>query len=389
MSSAILAARRALPSLVIGGVDVLLGLDSDKILSFTYTDNTSDEADSISVTLSDPKLTWLKKYFPDDKKKGVECEAGIRITNWLAPLDNRDLPCGTFYIDKVSHNGPVPSIVSVSASSIPRDGIKGTKKYKSWDNSYLQDIAAEIANAHNLTPVYDTQNNPQMKRIEQTETSDLEFLRSLCKDNSLDLKIHRKQLVIYSQEEYDQKPPAFTVTRGASNILLYSFDSKGDETFEEAEESYLNPETGKITTEVFSPSRKPYGTKARLMENEGIPYEKDDASMAGSASALIIVPRFTAADDFNDDPAANKGKGKGGKKKAKEKAKAKLRDKNKEEYQASMTLHGNISYLSGMNFQTVGFGLFDMKWFIKASSHDIGSGGYQTSLTIRGTLEGY
>ena len=99
---------------------------------------------------------------------------------------------------------------------------------------------------------------------------------------------------------------------------------------------------------------------------------------------------LSTIDPYNDAPASNNGKGKGGKKHGSRKCKAKLRHKNKKEHETSFEVIGNIEYLSGLTLQTVGFGLFDKKWIIETSNHEIkGKEGYVTKMKLRGTLVGY
>lgn len=99
---------------------------------------------------------------------------------------------------------------------------------------------------------------------------------------------------------------------------------------------------------------------------------------------------LSAINPYDDSPATNSGKGKGGKKHNLRKCKAKLRHKNKKEHEGNIDVIGDIEFLSGLNLQTQGFGIFDRKWFIESSAHEIkGNGGYITKLKMRGCLEGY
>jgi hypothetical protein len=402
-------ARRANPSLVINGVDILLGLASQNIISFCYTDNTSDKADDLSIEIADPQRTWMLKYLPANAKKGIECTAGMIVYDWAFPGDTRPFECGIFYINHVGFKGP-PNVVSVKATSIPPNGVKSTKKFKSWENTNLKSIAGEIASKNGLTLFYDTKEDPQIKRTDQSDKSDLEYLRDRCKESKLSLKVHKKQLIIYSEEEYEARPPAFTLTYGASNILDYDFNSKSDDTYKKCKNKFDNPETGKITETEFDPSINggtiAEGTYAELNLNENPEYEPD--VQKGSTTLMLmesaqnyhyigtgiheelVSPRkLEDADFFNTDPGANKGKGAGGQKNSTKKCKAKLREKNKKEHQCSFKVHGNIEYLSGLCCETLGFGIFDKKWFIESSIHDIANGGYSTNLKLRGALKGY
>jgi hypothetical protein len=318
----------------------------------------------------------------------------MTVYDWAFPGDTRSFECGIFWINHVNFKGP-PNVVSIKATSIPPNGVKSTKKFKSWENTNLKNIAGEIAVNNGLTLFYDTKEDPQVKRTDQSDKSDLEYLRDRCKESKLSLKIHKKQLVIYSEEEYEAREPAFELVYGASNILDYDFNSKTDDIYKKCKNKFDNPETGKITETEFDPAMEdgtiPEGTYAEYNLNENPEYEPDVPK--GSASLTLMESanpsQYQDLDFFNNDPGANKGKGKGGQKNSKKKNKAKLREKNKKEHQCSIKVNGNIEYLSGLCCQSIGFGIFDKKWFVESSIHDLGNGGYTTNLKLRGALKGY
>lgn len=384
----LLRARRAIPSLVIGGIDVLADLQSQNIISFKYVDNTSDKADDLCISIADPQRTWMQKYSPKTKK-GTECTASLRIENWSVPFDTRVFDCGIFYINEVHFKGP-PNAIEIKAGSVPSNGVKATKKFKSWEGKDLRAIAGEIASQNNLTLFYDTQENPVTKRTEQTDKSDLEYLRDRCKEAKLSLKIHKKQLVVYSEEEYEAREPAFRLTFGQSNILDWDFVTKSDDTFQKCKVCYLDTDTGKLIEEECSDGEI-VGTTNELRINEGIENEPDDPDVDPySLGQAHVRSGLYDINNWSNESAANKGKGKGGKKNAKRKAKAKLREKNKKEKKSRLKVVGNIDYLSGLNCQLQGFGeMFDIKWFIESSCHEVAEGGYTTNLGLRIALKGY
>jgi phage protein D len=45
--------------------------------------------------------------------------------------------------------------------------------------------------------------------------------------------------------------------------------------------------------------------------------------------------------------------------------------------------------LSGLCVELQGFGMFDDKWFVESSTHEIGASGYTTNLKLRTALKGY
>lgn len=273
----VLQARNARPTFSVGGKDLLASLSTTQILSFCYTDSTSDKADDITIELADPKRTWMLK-FKEDIKKGTECTASIKISNWDNPLDNRVLECGSFFISHVAFKGggTTGNVVTIKASSVPPNGIKHTKKFKAWERTDLKSIAEYIASNNGLTLAYDAKENPKVKRTEQKDKPDLEYLRDRCKEAKLSLKIHRKQLVVYDEEEYEARPAAFTLVYGSTNILDYDFNSKSDDTHKAATNSYTHPETGKTTTSKFEAPTPPEGTDSELYHNESIEFEPDD-----------------------------------------------------------------------------------------------------------------
>jgi uncharacterized protein len=384
----IMKARTARGSIMVNGRDILASVAAENILSFSYTDNTSDKADDLSVSVADPHRTWMQTYLP---QKGIECEALIVITDWNAPFDSRTLRCGTFYIDEVHMSGP-PNVVDLKATSIPTNqGLKNEKKNRSWEAANLQGQASQIASENGLELFYDTSKNPEVKRTDQCDKADLEYIRERAKENSLSIKIHDKKLVVYSEEEYEARPAAFMLIYGRSNIVHYEFNSKCDDTYDSAENSYVNPETGKLTKTDFSPDKPPEGVNSTLKLNERVEFRKDGGADYQGMLRLRLKPKTTPADyDFtNDLPAQNAGKGEGTKEESLKKCKAKLREKNKKEKAAAIRTVGNISYLSGLTVQLIDFGIFSDKYFIESSIHSIVGEGYETDLRLRTTLEGY
>jgi phage protein D len=343
-------------------------------MAFAYTDNTNDRADDLSIEIADPQRTWMQSYLP---KKGVECTAQIKVFNWKMPGDSRLVDCGVFWLDEISFAGP-PNVVSVKATSVPViTGIKSQKKFRSWEDQDLQSIVLQIATENKLALVWDTAKIAMKKldRVDQVDSPDLEFVRDKVKEIGLSLKIYKRQLVVYSEEEYEARPPLYTITYGMSNILAYSFTSKLDDTFKDATISYVSPKTGELLEGNFGPPKPAEGAGATIKGNERV--VEDDGEDGGDAPELRVDfpgPINTAASGSAD---------------AEQKAKAKLRDKNKKEKECSFVVVGNPGYISGLNVQLVGFGIFDGKWFIDSSSHEISSSGYITTLGMRAALEGY
>ena len=60
------------------------------LVSFSYTDNSSDKADDISVTLEDREERWRDPWFPT---KGDVIKASIVVHEWDSPDKAESLPC--------------------------------------------------------------------------------------------------------------------------------------------------------------------------------------------------------------------------------------------------------------------------------------------------------
>lgn len=373
----IFTARYAGGSIMLGGIDILASVsESQSVLSFAYSDNTSDKADDLTVIISDPARTWMQSFLP---KKGVECEATIKVFNWMAPGDTREFNCGTMWVDEISMAGP-PNTVTMKAVSIPvNTGIKTQRRYQFWEGQPLQAIAGEIAAMYSLALVWDATDSPVLKRTDVIETAHLEYLRDRCKDEGLSIKIFNRQLIIYSEAEYEARPPIYVMTYGLSQILSYEFVSRLNDTYQKSTVSYVSPITGKYINGEFVPPFKPEGTGSDLDSYERV--EEDDQGEGGEDPILRAKALGDTISYASENAIAAEA--------AKRKAKSKLREKNKREKECIIAVVGNPMYLSGLSMQLIGFGTFDGKWFIVSSTHSISEDGYQTELRMRACLEGY
>ena len=64
-------------------------------------------------------------------------------------------------------------------------------------------------------------------------------------------------------------------------------------------------------------------------------------------------------------------------------AKATLRKLNLRRVTGNLTLIGDTSLVAGVVIKLKGFGSFDGNFFIDSASHNVGSGGYTTSISVR------
>ena len=70
-------------------------------------------------------------------------------------------------------------------------------------------------------------------------------------------------------------------------------------------------------------------------------------------------------------------------------AKKKLREKNKEEFTVSMTLPGNFALVASNTIDLSGLHVYDGKYLITKSTHEINGSGYTTKIELRRCLDEY
>lgn len=333
-------ARRAELGIFYNGYDLSIDL-AGYLLDFSYTDAAPGESDDIQITLEDRENKWQSpEWMP---MQGDSIQAEIRTIGWEKPGEIKRLPLGSFEVDSVAMGGP-PDTVTIKATSLP---IKGTarqeKRTKAWEKVTLRSIAAEVAKRAGLKLTYLAPVNPTYERVDQTEQEDLAFLYSQAKEEGIAVKVSSGQLVLFDEFEFEKADPVATFTRGKDDILSYKFDwSASYAAYVACEVSY---------------------TQAKKKQTIKVRYVPPGAPAVGPVLKI-------------NEQAANEAE-------ALRKARKILRDKNKEMSLASMSLMGDTRLAAGVTILVSGFGTFDGKYLIVSASHNIGSGGYTTNITMR------
>ncbi len=334
-----MSTRKAIAHLTYEGVDISEDI-APFLMSMSYTDNGTNRADDLSVTLADREGRWHDAWMPNS---GDEVEAEIRLENWYGPGISRSLSCGTFTIDSLSLDGP-PDKVVIQALSYPgNDVIKNELRTRSWEEVTLQQIASSIADSAGMAFMFETE-DVRYDRLEQSNESDLSFLTSICEKEAVSLKITNNTLVLLDDRTYEAQPPVRTLTRGESDILSYSFNrSVVDAAYAACEISYFDSSANRTIQGAF---RLPEATGPTLKLNERVSSEAEAIRKARKA----------------------------------------LYQKNKKAQRASVTVLGDYALVQGLTVSLVGFGKFDEKYMIDSARHEVGSSGYRTSLELRRVL---
>ncbi|MBP2015699.1 phage late control D family protein [Anaerococcus degeneri] len=341
-------ARRAKLEVKYDGADISKDL-ADYLNSLTYTDNEEDESDDLQISVGDKEGRWARDWLKQTGfGKGGEIEASIIQID--EDLNERELKCGKFKVDTVNESGP-PTKVTLKASAIPTDSkIIAEEKTKAWENIKLSAIASDIAGKNKLKSEFESEEDPLYDRREQSKKSDIEFLKELCKDAGISLKVTDKKIVLFDASKFEKLPPIDTIKRGESNVLRWTFGTNFIEAgYSKCEVTYTDPKTKETIKGEFKNPKADQSTGRVLKINTKV---KDKAE----------------ADKL---------------------AKKQLREKNKKETQASLEVVGNINYVAGVNLKIDGWGIYDGKYMIQSADHNISNGGYKVSLSLRKVLEGY
>ena len=340
-------ARRTSVDVMFGGTDITNDI-KPYLTSIVYTDDADDLADDLKIQIQDRDKVWLQKWL----KEGGEAAAGgklsisavIRPENWKK---KGTLKTGAFELDSVDASGP-PATVTINSTSLAfSNDLRQTKKSKAWKNYNLSGIASEIAGNGGLSCQYEASTNPSYDRVEQTRQSDIEFLRKLCQDAGISIKVTDGKLVLYDQAEYEAKAPVLTIEEGAKGgYIKYKLHSgSADTQYAKCRVRYLDPNTGKCIE----------GTA-------------EDGGISGD-QCLEIKAKVGSVGE------------------AQTLAKKCLRLHNKLAKTATFTLPGDVGLVAGVTVQLKGFGGWDGKYIVTRAVHTVGGGGYTTQITIRKVLD--
>lgn len=320
--------------------------------SLEFTDNLSGSADDLSITLEDKDSRWQGSWFPE---KGATINATLIGDNWNISSE-KSLNLGSFEIDEISSSG-YPSEVQICSTSIPDNNkLRGIERTRSWEKAELKTIVSDIAYNAEIELVYDTEVNPILERVEQTEQSDLSFLLQICSDQGLAVKLYEMKIVIFDESAYEQVEPTITLVKPSSkynpsqsyinNILGYSFSNKVRDVYKACHVKFQKSSKNAIIEATFTAPDKAIGKTLEIREQ---------------------------VEDIAD---------------AERLAKKRLRECNKEEWTGSITCAGNFSLVASRTVNIVGFGVYDGKYIITKAIHSIGNG-YTTRVELRRCLDGY
>jgi phage protein D len=360
------------------------------IESFKYVDRTkNDSMDDISVTFQDVPGLWRNGWWP---QQGAKFEAKISVSDWFNQGDHFERDCGIFEIDDLKSSGP-PSTFTVSAISVGiASSIRRQQNTRAWEKARISYIATVIAIDHDFELKWFSSYDPILERWEQKSQSDLAFLKSICEYAGLTLKITNKWIVIFSGEQFDAKKPEKKIRIAGDGLKNYDFNSSSSDVYSACEVKYYDPEKKELVEYLFNPEgisgvrsgggktsnagsiKTVINQTTRMVEKVTIPVAQEPEPLEITEPEVGQILKINRrASDIGEAEAI---------------AKAALRNKNMRQCSGNLAFMGRPDLYSGMNIEIEGFGRWDsVVWAIEEISHEYSkSGGYKTSLDIRGVL---
>lgn len=239
-------ATRTHVELIYEGTNITEDISPD-LVSFDWNDNESGKADDISITLKNDHGLWSGEWFP---QKGDTLTASIVHTDTDGV--ERAIFCGRFSVDELSFSGP-PSTLTINAQSAALgDDARRTRRSKAWEEVSLRDIAQAVADVAGMTLIYDVSEAIEYDRIDQSREADISFLMRVCRQEGLSLKVSDEQLVVFSESDYEQRPPVDTISLGETRVISWSFETKAYELASEARVRYYDASKAQTVEHVVS-----------------------------------------------------------------------------------------------------------------------------------------
>lgn len=318
---------------------------SNYVKAVTYSDALEGEADTAEIELHDVNHIWRESWFP---QRGDTASIELVRVNWNGE-EIETLPLKSFEIDEINNSYSASgNTAKVKLNSIPNSsGLRSINESRSWEKVKLSKIASDIATEAGMTLFYDTKEDPEIDRAEQSEKSNLAFLQKICRDNGLALKVSDSKLIIFDEEKYEEQTPIITLTYGADAIKSFNATATISKIYKSCKVEYKH---GKKSEEISA--------------------EYTDPTKSDGMTLKVNQKVETQAE-------------------AEKLAKKKLREKNKEEIKISMTLIGKFVYLSGNVIELSGHGWYDGNYIIEKSNHKVGNSGYEVSIDLRKCLSGF
>ena len=317
------------------------GVEATKIIaddcsSFTWKDNASGAADTLTLNLANISQKWMNGYYPSDEDT---FRAWIQLQDWAADYRQGRIYCGCFMVDSLKYSG-FPEVLQLSGISTPIDSNFNVKqKNRTWSRTTLRTISGDIARDAGIELVFDA-DDVSIDSVNQAGKTDLAFASSICSEYGLSVKLYNKKLVVYDQARYECAEAKYDITHkqlGGSGS--YSISKQVTSQYDSVKIQYTNGRSGNTLTYEYTIPGKP-----------------------GRRQMFVT----TKAESHVD---------------AEKKAKAALRENIRNSLRITVKMMGSAKYMAADCFRLLGFGKLDGKYFIDSVTHQKSGGKYSVSIT--------
>ncbi len=299
---------------------------NDRLLSLTVTESTQGKSDSATFTLDD------RDYLLEVPKKGQI------ITVMIGYKETGLSPAGEYMVDQIRHKDAQAATFEITANAQKHRGepIK-VRVARPWDEVTLFTIVNKIAVRSGYTAKVD----PEVAtffydHLDQNE-GDAHFLQKLSVMHDCYVKYENNQLVFWKR---NNGVGMVVVSRGGGGItgvsLTASVSCRNE--FDGVAAEWHNVDSGETYQEIA-------GAKGKMMKVLPRTFTNKAQALAAAASEFSRLARTTG-------------------------------------HIESLTIPGDPSVRAGRKLKLVGFRqeFCDLQWLINEVSHNISSGGYQTTI---------
>ena len=209
---------------------------------FEYIDPADGESDEVRITLHNADYKWINNLMPKKKDK---ITAKIVMISWNKPGQKKMFNCGKFCVDDVTLSGPTLTAV-ISGVSVPEgNAFRSTGRNKTWKKVTLRELASKIAGKYDMKLSYTAQ-TIKLEAVEQSNEDDCSFLKKLCDDYGMGIKVYSGKIVIYDKGIYEAKAPVATLN--AAELQDWTYNDTLTGTYSGAEIKYTTGDDGKELT---------------------------------------------------------------------------------------------------------------------------------------------
>lgn len=310
---------------------------SEHLLSLTYMDFLSGQADSLDVELEDAEGKWRDAWYP-----GHGDSLALSIGWEGKPL--REV--GRFEIDGIELRCPASS-VTIRALGTGINSPLRTPEHKAYENTTLDAVAKQIAARQGLELIGSIE-PIKLDRLTQQE-SDLEFLRNLAGEYDYAFKVTGKRMVFHAISELVKGVPVTSLVLGdLANVTLRD---QIREVPKAVEVKHKEPATKKLISYTIN----------NKGETVAVPSSSSKATTSGDTKKKR--KRSASAEE------------------AKAKAKAELAKANRDRTTGAWTAMGRPNLLSGNIVTLAAAGKLGGNYLITSARHEMTrSGGYIVDL---------